>query len=98
MNASRIIFHDNGNTAVFDHRGQQLVEVQIPWLNAWLAHAEAKGLDIDPKDDLTIIMPGGKAARLVTVEKPDEWPNFDWALEFEDEEEAEPEEEGEADE
>lgn len=58
----KVIFFDNGNTAVFDEQGNQVPEMQESWLRLFLDYLEAEHRE-DPVE-LEITMPGGKRAKV----------------------------------
>lgn len=57
-----VFFFNNGNSAIFDSAGQQITELQEPWLLLFVAHLESKG--VDPAQ-IKFLMPDGKHAKLL---------------------------------
>ena len=66
----------NGNTAVFDNRGEQVPEMQIPWIRLLFKHLQFHGVDLE-KDNVIFNLPNGMKAKPFKV--PDG--EFNWEVE-----------------
>ena len=67
----RIMFLPNGNTAVFNEKGQQIPELQGSWLLEFIKAMMAKTtVNIEL---VQITLPDGKRARLFKLEKDLHW-------------------------
>lgn len=55
--AAAMIF-SNGSVAVFDEDGQQIPELQEPWMVLWFRFLESKGVDPATIPDIAIIVNG----------------------------------------
>ena len=53
-----IIFFQNGNTAVFDKKGEQIPEFQKGWLLMFIEFLQSKNVKVENIDE--IILPSGK--------------------------------------
>lgn len=62
MKIKTVYFFRNGNTAVFDERGQQIPELQKSWLLLWTKHAKELGYDVLSVDKM--LLPDGSNAKL----------------------------------
>lgn len=58
-----VFFFKNGNTAVFDDKGQQVETLQEAWLIVYLHYLKSKGADIS---GIHFSMPDGKRAEIFT--------------------------------
>ena len=71
---NRISFFPNGVTAVFDENGEQISELQEPWLlkffefvqDSLVTNAALSGYTFDPKDS-EIRLPDGKRAAVFDI-------------------------------
>lgn len=63
-----VIFFPNGNTAVCDEHGQQVPQLQEPWILLYVQKLINEGAD---PLTLNILMPNGRSAKLFKI--PDGW-------------------------
>lgn len=56
----KLMFFDNGNTAVFNEQGEQIPELQQPWIRIFMRWLQSEG--VEPGELKNITMPGGKRA------------------------------------
>lgn len=61
-----VMFFDNGNTAAFDKDGQQIPELQVPWLLMFTEFLQAHGFE---PSRIKFEMPHGREARLIWLEE-----------------------------
>lgn len=66
----QVFCFDNGNTAVFDEKGQQMTELQLPWI---LAVADALGSAGRNPLDAKITLPGGRKAEFFVTPSGLNW-------------------------
>lgn len=67
-----VLFAPNGVSAVFGPDGQQIPELQEPWIILFVKHLEEHGIDVL---DCEFTMPNGRVARLFKTERGWNW-NF----------------------
>lgn len=70
MPRKKIIFFDNGNTAVFDENGRQCADLQTPWLLAFVEFLTRMGEDAENFD---IILPNGRKAKIFKIDSGYNW-------------------------
>ncbi len=71
MKIKSVMFFSNGNTAVFDTRGEQIGELQESWM---LKFIEALPKEyIESYEQLDILLPHGKKAKLFKIEGGFNW-------------------------
>lgn len=56
----QIIFFNNGNTAVFDSKGQQIPKFQKSWLLMFIEFLQSKGAKVEKTE---INLPDGRRAK-----------------------------------
>lgn len=54
-----VLFFRNGNAAIFDEHGEQIPQLQAPWLNVYLDYLKRNGANVE---GLEISMPDGRRA------------------------------------
>ena len=62
MKIKQIFFFNNGTTAVFDEKGEQMPKLQKPWMKVYRNFLEEHGVDPADIKDIEIIMPNTKIA------------------------------------
>lgn len=72
MKATSVYFFPNGVTACCDEFGQQIGELQEPWILLWIEFMRKKGFN--PEDIKEIHLPSGRV-KLFKVEDSYNWEN-----------------------
>jgi len=70
--AVRVIFFSNGNTAVFDAHGAQIVELQRSWLLTFVQFLEDKGVDVGACD-FSLPVSGNRVRLFRTIDQKWNW-------------------------
>ena len=68
-----VFFFKNGNAAVFDEHGNQMPDVQEPWLIVYLRYLKTKGGSME---SIHFSMPDGKRAEIFTTSEGE----YNWRL------------------
>lgn len=66
----QVFFFNNGNTAVCDTTGQQVPDLQQPWILLFAEFLKSKGIDPEAAD---FMLPSGKMAHLFRTEAGLNW-------------------------
>jgi hypothetical protein len=67
----KVMFFANGNATVFDAHGEQVPDLQRPWIEMFLEHLTAR--DIDPLQCEFTMPDGRKAMPFVTTDGDYNW-------------------------
>ncbi len=65
----KIMFFSNGATAVFNEKGEQIPELQRPWLLIFREFLATAGVNFP--ETLEVILPSGKSAEFFLAVDPD---------------------------
>ena len=71
MKVKSVYLFDNGNSAVFDNKGRQIVEIQESWFLIWLDFMIQNGVDIESIDEIKL--PSGKIAKPFKIDHGWNW-------------------------
>lgn len=73
LKIKEVMFFPNGNTAVFNKKGDQIPALQKSWLMLFVEFLESKGAD---PEKANYRMPDGRVASLVKVDSGWNWKFF----------------------
>ena len=71
MQIKSVYFFPNGNTIVFNEKGEQVPFLQVAWIELWAQHAAANGYD--PTEIEKVVLPNKKMATFFKVKEGYNW-------------------------